>query len=137
MRKDLIKSFRAGDELTVELVDAILSELCRLRKMTAVPPLCMSNAEGGSPPVIHMAAGKTLIPFQAPAVGVEAGSLSIPTNFTASIMYSTTQGQFIGGATAQTTTLGKHFMNIAIPASANGWAVWYDGYLWPLTWDGC
>lgn len=137
MPKDLISSFRAGDELTANLVDAILRELCRLRKMTAVPPLGISNAEGMSPPVIHLASSKTLIPFQAPAGGVAAGSLSAPQAFTASLVYSTTQGQFIGGGTTLTTTLGKHFMNIAIPASANGWAVWYDGYLWPITWDGC
>lgn len=137
MPKDLVDSFRAGDELTADLVDAILRELKRLRKMTAAPPLGISNTDGMTPPVLYLLDEDKIVPFQAPAGGVAVGSIASPTTFTATLLMNGSSSGTFTATSAPTTGLGRHFMNVAISASANGWAVWYNGYLWPITWDSC
>lgn len=96
----------------------------------------LANAEGMAPPVFYMVESDNLVPFQNDSSPVLAGSLGTPSTFTATLLMTATGGAFTASG-APTTTMGRHFMAIDIPASANGWAVWRDGYLWPITWDGC
>lgn len=49
---DLIDGFRAGDELTADLLDAMMRELKRWRHLSVVPPLGIDGAHGDAPPVL-------------------------------------------------------------------------------------
>lgn len=52
MKSDLPKRFREGDELTASLINDILEELWRWRKMEGMPPVYVSDADSDVPPLI-------------------------------------------------------------------------------------
>lgn len=140
MPKDLIESFKPGDELTGNLVDAIVRELQRLRKMNAAAPLAIDDGNGVGPPLIWMLDEDTIVPFKAPSGGVSAGSISGsspgPQTFTPIMLIPAADGTFSTSSETM-TNMGRHIMNVAIGADAIGWGCWYSGYLYPLTWDTC
>lgn len=135
MPKDLIDSFRSGDELTANLVDAILRELQRLRKMNAAAPLAIDNADGGGPPLFWMLDDDNIVPFKAGS-SVAAGSISSPTSFNPTTLSVKADGTLVA-TTEDLTGYGKHIMNVPINANAIGWGCWMGGYFYPLTWDNC
>ena len=140
MPKDLVDSFRPGDELTGELVDAIVRELKRLRGMYAAEPLVIEDANGPGPPLLWMLDEDVLVPFQnATGSDIGASSLTGATPFTATLLVLKTSGNSGSMTTtnALTTNLGRHIMNVTIKNGANGFGVWYGGYFYPVTWDNC
>lgn len=154
MPKDLVESFRAGDELTADLVDAILRELRRLRKMSAAPPLGIFNAEGMAPPTFYLVeeTSDLIVPFKNDTgVDVTAGSIATPYSFTATLLFDgyhagppVTYGpdlvmqNTIGGVTSAKVTIpGQHVLNVVIKAGASGWGIYRNGYFYPVSWDSC
>lgn len=85
--------------------------------------------------LVRLGPPPALVPFRVTS-GVAAGSLASPTHFTATLLLDIADGGFTATA-APTTTLGRHFLSVAIGAGANGWAVWAGGYLHPVVWDLC
>lgn len=137
MPTDLIDGFRPGDELTANLVNAILRELQRLRKMSAAPPLAVDDANGIGPPLFWMHEEDQVVPFKnATGSDIAAGVPATPTTFTPTLLVAAPNGTL--AVTSETlTNMGKHVMNVSIKNNAIGWGCWLGGYLYPLTWDSC
>lgn len=134
--EDLPKDFYPGQELTADLIRAILQELHRWRKAQAAPPLVLERADSGdAPPQFWYFGEDRVVPFRV-TTAVAAGSIGTPTSFTALLLRSVPGGtSFAADSIAETTTSGLNF-GPAIPANSNGWAVWRDGHLWPVTTSG-
>lgn len=78
-----------------------------------------------------------VVPFSnATGADIAAGSKASPTHCTLTLLADGTDGALDGSATS-TTTAGRHTLAVAIKNNATGWAVWRNGFLYPLTWDGC
>lgn len=104
MKSDLPKSFKEGDELTASLVNDILQELWRWRRMEGMPPLHVSETDSDAPPVISF--------FQQSGGQIFAG---------------TTGNGFNGGSPASPkqvtlTSLGTVGCDIYMTETSTGWA---------------
>lgn len=92
-KDDLPRTFPKGSELTNRLVDAIVRELWRWRKVQAAPPLIVDYAESDQPPIfsfinqyVEFAWGNTGSGFTA-----ASGTPPVPTSQTITL-YDITPG---------------------------------------------
>lgn len=117
MKSDLPRSFKEGDELTASLVNGILEEVWRWRKMEAMPPIYVSESDSAAPPIISF--------FQVPdgqifagttGGGFAAGTPTSPTAVTTSCTIYLTEGTS-GWTSAITTTTAYSIYSATIAAS--------------------
>lgn len=131
-KDDLPRTFPKGSELTNRLVDAIVRELWRWRKVQASPPLAIDYTESSQPPVFsyHSQDGDDNRRWAVTLSSIAAGSLASPTQGTATL-YKDNGSGLVADKTA-------YVYNVYGSTIASGKTVWvetYAGKLYILTAD--
>ncbi len=133
----LPKRFESGTELTADMMNTVLEELWRLRRMDAAPPLTIDNADSDQAPIFLFHGSLDIIPAQSAGGVVAAGSLASPTQFTANILdrYGAVNGDLAATGGGAAVTAYNSYPG-SIPANALIFLVYTAGE-WRVLSAGC
>lgn len=120
--EELPRKFKAGEELSVALIQAILDELWRLRGMDAAPPLGILNGAGarGESPLFYYEDFDRLVPALT-TEDVSGGSYSSPVQTTVSFLWWNGTALAETSPTSTDTAYNVYSSSVVIP---NGSLVW-------------
>lgn len=120
MKGDLPKSFKEGDELTATLVNNIVGELWRWRKVQAADPILIDNEDSDEPPVFSFNTPPYTFAWGVtPTGGYSGGTISSPTsNSTAMTLY------LIPGNTSATISISISYSVYGSTVSASKTALY-------------
>lgn len=132
---DLPRHFKTGDELTGDLIQAILDELWRWRKAHASAPLNLDNADGRAmePPGFWLSADLPLTPAQAGSSGVSAGTPSAPTSGTVNLVYNSGAAGSPALSSSAVDSLTVYNAGAAVASNGLCWIIPFQGQWWVVT----
>lgn len=131
-KDDLPRTFPKGSELTNRLVDAIVRELWRWRKVQAAPPLVIDYAESDQAPIFsyYSESGDDNRRWAVTASSFSAGSLASPVQGTVTLYID--KGS---GLVSDKTAYAYNVYGSSIASGKTVWVEVYAGKIYILTAD--